>query len=540
MDLRRQIAFFRAWLPLIVGVTLAAGAVGFVFSAVQHKVYEAQATLIVGQSLSSANPDYNQLLVSQRLSSTYASVATTRPNLDAVVKKLGLNETADDLAGNVHASAALDSTLLTITAEDTDPNEAAQIANAVADQLIATSPAVQGRQTDLQSTIDSELQATEAQMKATSDQIDSLTAQSSRTAQDDLDLQTLNGQLITLRSTYATLLSYSSANASNLLSVVDPAVPDTTPVAPRTLLNTLLAMALALLATIAAVAAYERFDDRLKSIADAESATGLPTMGGVPHTRATREGESAAATTVLCRPHSLEAEAYRRIRANIGFASADQPLKSLLVTSPTRGDGRTTTAANLAVAFAQLGRKVILADADLRNPGIHIAFNLDNAHGLSSLLRDERIDLKTVIQKTDDPNLRVLTSGPLPPNPADLVGSNRMAAVARQLAADAEIVVFDGPPVEAVADAALLSTLVDGTLLLVDAGRSHKPAVLRAQETLERADARIVGSIVNHDPTRMPKESEYLGYESFEPEEPVVEAPRPRRRRAKSPAPSEQ
>ena len=217
-------------------------------SAALPKTYEAKATLIVGQSLSAVNPDYTQLLVSQNLSTTYAAVATTRPILDAVITQLGLGLTSDELLRHVQADAPLDSTLLTITAQDADPARAAAIANAMADQLIAASPAIQGRQAAFQASIDADLQATQDQITTTQAQVDSLTGLTARTPAQDADLATLEGRLVSLRSTYATLLSFSSSNVSNLLSVVEPAVAPTSPVSPRPLLNTLLAAVLGLLA----------------------------------------------------------------------------------------------------------------------------------------------------------------------------------------------------------------------------------------------------------------------------------------------------
>lgn len=167
VDLRRQLAIVRAWLPLLVASVILAAGAAFVGSNLMEKVYEAKSTLIVGQSLSAVNLEYNQLLVSQRLTATYARLATTRPILESVIKQFGLPGTADDLAKRVTAEAALDSTLLTVTARDTVPARASAIANALAEQLIAASPAIQGRQTDLQKSVDADLDATQAQIDAT-------------------------------------------------------------------------------------------------------------------------------------------------------------------------------------------------------------------------------------------------------------------------------------------------------------------------------------------------------------------------------------
>src|SRR5450756_597532 len=199
----------------------------------QQKVYQAKATLIVGQSLSAVNPDYNQLMVSQRLSTTYAAVATKRPILDSVIKELGLTQTSDELAFRVWADAPTDSTLLNLTAQDSDPARAAAIANAMAEQLIAASPAIQGRQTDLQKSIDADLKATRDQINATQAQMGSRARWAGPKPADLATLETLQSRLITLRSTYAALLSNSVGSSSNLLAVVEPAVAPTSPVSPK-------------------------------------------------------------------------------------------------------------------------------------------------------------------------------------------------------------------------------------------------------------------------------------------------------------------
>jgi non-specific protein-tyrosine kinase len=516
VDLRRQIAIVRAWLPLFVAIVLLFSAAAFVFSNLQQKVYAARATLIVGQSLSAVNPDYNQLLVSQRLSATYASVATTRPNLDAVIKELGLGMTSDELSMNVQAVAALDSTLLTITAQDTDPSRAAAIANALADQLITTSPAIQGRQTDLQKSIDADLQATQDQITANQAQAEALTALPSRTPQQDTELQTLDSQLITLRSTYATLLSFSSGNAANLLSVVEPAVAPTSPVSPRPLLNTLLAAVVGLLVAAAIVATVEHLDDRLKTAEDVQEFAGLPTLGSITRMKGKRSQAEIYRLATLLYPHSAAAEAYRTLRANIEFASVDAPIQTLLVTSSIRGEGKTVTAANLAVAFAQAGRRVLLVDADLRKPGVHIVFHLPNEHGLTTLLRSDEVGLDAVAHTTEQENLRILTTGPLPPNPAELLGSQRMSTIVERLKTGDDLLIFDSPPVQAVTDSAILSSFLDATLFVIDAGHSHRAGVRQGTEALAKAGGNVLGAVLNGQPDRIQTDYGYYGYYGYD------------------------
>jgi len=497
VDLRRQTAIVRAWLPLLVACVLLAAGAAFLLTSLQQKVYEAKATLIVGQSLSAVNPDYNQLLVSQRLSTTYAVVATTRPILESVVAELGLDSSADELRGRVVADTPQNNTLLTITARDADPARAAAIANALADKLIAASPAIQGREIEFQTSIDADLKGTQDQITATQARAEALMGLAKRTAAQDAELATLEGRLVSLRSTYATLLSYSSGTGSNLLTVVEPAVAPTSPVSPRPLLYTLLAAVVGLLVCAAIVFVIEYLDDTIKSSSDVQEVLQLPTLGVVARMKGERGRSEIYRLVTLLKPRSAAAEAYRTLRTNIEFASVDAPIRTLLVTSSIQGEGKTVTAANLAVAFAQAGHRVLFVDADLRKPGIHVIFNLPNAHGLTTLLRSDEVSLDAIAQVTEQANLRVLTTGPLPPNPAELLGSQRMRVVLDRLKAGGDLVIFDSPPLQVVTDSAILSSVVDGTLLVVDAGHSRRGVVRESREALDRAGASVLGAVVN-------------------------------------------
>ncbi len=200
----------------------------------------------------------------------------------------------------------------------------------------------------------------------------------------------------------------------------------------------------------------------------------------------------------ISNPRSPVAEAYHSLRTNLEFSSPDKPLRSLVVTSAGADEGKSTTLANLAVTMAQTGKKVILVDCDLRRPSQHEIFNVRNNSGLSDLMRDESLLTNPPLQDTPVANLKLLTSGQLPPNPSELLGSRRMDEIIAALLTRAELVLFDAPPIIAVTDAALLSAKVDGVLLIISAGKTKREHARKAQALLEKVNARLIGTVLNN------------------------------------------
>ncbi len=199
----------------------------------------------------------------------------------------------------------------------------------------------------------------------------------------------------------------------------------------------------------------------------------------------------------LTDPRSPAAEAYRTLRTNVDFSGLDRSIHALLVTSVAPVEGKSLTLANLAVAMAQGDKRTILVDADLRRPTLHTLFGLNNDKGLTSLFIDAKGPIEPALKDVKVPNLQVLTSGPLPPNPAELLGSQRMLDVIAALKQRADIILFDAPPVIAVTDAAVLGKRVDGVVLVVEAGQTRREHARRAKEQLEKLNIRIVGAVLN-------------------------------------------
>lgn len=196
-------------------------------------------------------------------------------------------------------------------------------------------------------------------------------------------------------------------------------------------------------------------------------------------------------------PKSPISEQYRTIRTNIQFSSIDQEVSTIMVTSSGPGEGKSTTVANLAVVFAQQGKSVLLVDADLRKPTVHYTFNLTNTTGLTNVLTNQ-IELSEAVKLTDVANLVVLPSGPIPPNPSELLGSRAMKAFLENAQKDYSLIMFDTPPVLAVTDAQILANQCDGTILVVSSETTEVEAAVKSKELLAAANAKVLGVVLNN------------------------------------------
>jgi capsular exopolysaccharide synthesis family protein len=224
-----------------------------------------------------------------------------------------------------------------------------------------------------------------------------------------------------------------------------------------------------------------------------------PPEGVTTPTPLSRNGRTSPSTApaplvMLSDPHAPAAEAYRSLATNLQFSSLDQPVRTVVVTSAAPGEGKSTTVANLAIALAEGGRRVIVVDADLRRPGLHALFGASNREGLTSALIGDQPQLP--LQDTAVPGVRILASGPLPPNPLEVLGSRRLDQVLALARSQADFVLVDTAPAAALADAWVLAPRLDGVLLVVSAGRTRRDLARRAKEQLERVNARILGVVL--------------------------------------------
>ncbi|MBU8854001.1 CpsD/CapB family tyrosine-protein kinase [Bacillus sp. FJAT-26377] len=207
-------------------------------------------------------------------------------------------------------------------------------------------------------------------------------------------------------------------------------------------------------------------------------------------------------------PKDPVAEQYRTIRTNIQFSNVDQDIKTIVLTSSGAEEGKSTTSSNLATVYAQQGLNVLLIDADLRKPTGHYTFRLENHIGLTNVLTRQST-LAQAVQESEIPHLSVLTSGPIPPNPSELLASAQMAELLKEMKQQFDMIIFDTPPILAVADAQILANQVDGTILVVSSGKTEKDAALKSKELLSNAQGKLLGVVLNN---RKVEEGNYYYY----------------------------
>ena len=264
------------------------------------------------------------------------------------------------------------------------------------------------------------------------------------------------------------------------------------PIRPRKRLNTLLGSVVGAMLAMGAVFTLEYLDQSITTAEDVTQAVGLPTLGSIVAFEAKDETQPVA----LRDPLSPAAESFRMLRTRLEATIEDTP-STFLIASPTAREGKSTIAANLAVVLAQGNSSVILVDSDLRRPVLHTSFGLPNDKGLSDFLREDHPDLDRYLRETEVKNLRLITSGPLPPNPSELLQSARIEALVEELKSKADLVLFDSPAILAVTDADVLGKHVDGVLLTVEAGRTEREATRIASERLATVGSNILGVVLN-------------------------------------------
>jgi len=497
MELKEYFQAMWKWWWLIGLCTLCAGIASFVVTSAMPPVYEAKVLLMSNQSANTGIMDTTALLGGQRVIETYRELLKTRPLLETVIANLDLPYSARELEKRVEVSVIPETQLLELSVEDNDAQRAAEIANEIAFTFVFQRSAEQQLQEieDHEQILVEQMQALEQAIEKTKAETEQLRTSPGLLTQEELaELQSSYSQQ---QATYANLLAgYLNIRfmKSRLLDVVvvEPAQPPTAAIRPRRMFATAIASVGGCIIACAVAFLMEYLSDTLEDADDVRDMLSLPSLGVIPFVKSWQKDGH----THIQDKDWLIAEAFRIVRTNIQFANVDCTVRTLLVTSSGPTEGKTSIVANLGAVIAKNGHKVLLVDADLRRPHLHRALGTSNSTGLTSLMLDN-VDQKSCIVETDFPNLYVLPSGPLPPNPSELLGSQRMAQLIEELQSFADVILFDTPPVLNCADAMVLASRTDGVVLVIDSRSTRREAATRALEMLRNVDARILGGILN-------------------------------------------
>lgn len=487
-----------AWL-IVLGIVVA-GVGAYLVSNNTTPVYRASSRLLIDEAPgSNAGNDYSQVLFEQRLAQTYVEILTTTPILEETIERLDLPFTAGQLRGKITVSAPQDTQIIVISVEDTDKARTAAIANTLGEVFISENQARDSlRYADPIANWQSRMTEIGDTIQSLETEINNLSGAES--AEDLAILSRLETQLNEAQIRYTEAfnnlnqLQIDQAKESSNVVPIEPATTPTIPIRPRTMTNTLLAMVVGGMIAIGIIFLIEYLDDSIKSPEQILEDTGLTTLGAIASIKA--DALPQTLVTQLA-PRDPISEAYRVVRTNLSFSAVDEGLHSILITSSSPGEGKSTTAANLAVVMAQTGKKTILVDSDLRRPVQHKIFETSNNFGLTTAVLDSESPVLQHLQDTQIPHLRIMSSGPIPPNPAELLSSQRMGQVVQQLQEEADIVIFDTPPVLTVADASILGASVSGCLLVVDTGKTRRNTFIGATERLQRTGGNIFGAVLN-------------------------------------------
>ncbi len=438
----------RSWI-VIVTATAVGTLLALVMSVLATPVYQAQAQLFVSvKSANQVGEAYSGGLYVQQRVQSYVVVIDSPAVLEPALAELGLNIPYPDLAAKVSAQSPPNTVLLDVSATDPDPDQAARIANSVAASY-----------------------ATEiARLESSSPN----TPSPSPTASPDNDGQT--------------------SDAPVQATVIKPALAGVK-IAPRTGTNVLIGLILGLFVGVAIAILRHTLDTTIKTAEEAEQAAGATVLGAVAH------DPEAQSNPLITLRDSPRAEAFRTIRTNLQYVDVDNPPKAVVITSSMPGEGKSTTACNLAIAIAQGGARVLLMEADLRRPKVAEYLQVDGSRGLTDVLVG-RMPLPRSVIRWQRGLLDLLPAGSIPPNPSELLGSRHMAAVLSQLRTRYDMIIIDAPPLLPITDAAILSTVVDGAILVARYGVTRRDQLIEAAEALNQVNSRVLGTVINFVPLR--------------------------------------
>jgi polysaccharide biosynthesis transport protein len=470
---------------LVLGIALA-------LSYRQTPLYVASTRLLVA-----GVPSGTSGFVSAPNLGTEAEVVDSVEVAEVAAKTLGVKDLSDDLLGGLSATPVSDTQVLTISYTSSDPQFAADAANAFANGYVTfkqegarsnIEPLVERLQDSRRDSLEELTKIENRLEKAEAAVNPELAARlDQQRVQIESDLNLWGQRLQAALNTEASI----SLGGGEILQ---PATAPSQPSSPDHRTNGIIGGVFGIILGLATGFARDRLDNRFRSRVDAERTLSSPVLATVPRFKTPKGGH----TIVSADPRGSASESYRTLRTNLQFLARQDQAKSFVVTSPQSNDGKTVTTANLAVALAQAGQRVAVVSADLRRPAIEKYLGLDgNGPGLSSWLQGETSSLGAIIRPSRIDNVSVIPSGPIPENPAELLTSARLRELIENLEHHFDFVLFDSVPALALADAAIVASQVDATILVIDSSSTHRPAAVHAKEELERVGGSLLGTVLN-------------------------------------------
>lgn len=497
----------RRWWWLCLVLALVAGGMAGAITARQPAMYMASAKLQVHPALISGIDSYDAIQSSQSQAESYRQSITLRPLLMQVVNVLRLPYDASVLQRHVTANTVMGTNFVTVSVSDHDPKQAADIANTIAREFMTFQSAQFTQQAGpAQQMLESQIATTRQQLAATEEQIKQLVRD------PHVSDPSIQSQLTTLGFEWsqqqdalnrllasASQIEINLAAAKNQITIAEEALPPTIPYAPRTNLAVLIAMLGGIglgLAAMGAIGYLGRMHLTERDVPVVAASPVLAMISAIPRLNA-----GSSPLYFVHQPQTKAAEAIRLLRTALTLEVAEQHLKTLAVTGPVSGEGTSTLTANLAVAFGQAGRSVVIIDANLRHPSQHHIFAAPNWRGLTALLTDPQQPWRWAAHDVA-PNVTLIPSGSTPSNPAELLSLDRFGDRLREVATDVDVVLLDTPAILTASDSMEVAAQVNGVLLVCHAGKTRVDVLRASADLLHRSRGRFVGIVLNHPARR--------------------------------------
>lgn len=515
VELQRLISVvLRRWYLLLVLMALGAGA-GYAISLRQTPAYQATTTVLVGQITQASSITREDVQLSELFAQTYADLAVRQPVMQGVVEALQLDISWQQLQERVRVTPISGTQLIEIRAEASTPRLAERIADEIAVHLLELGPERQGEdeQDFAQSFIQRQmneaqlailegqqrLDEVEREMEATTSSTRLLALQEEKAELERLIADQINN--------YVQLSGMTAQSRSpNSLTVIETAHADPDPIRPRRSINLMLGAGLGLLLGLGGSFLWEFLEDTVKGADDLAVHDGLALLGTVGRIHGRTEPGRLVASL---EPSSPVAESFRMIRNRLLMGSGEQPVSSVVITSPAPGEGKSLTAANLAVIMAHANVNTVLVDADLRQPSLHHLFQLEEEGGLAELLNGSGQNPLKLLKKTSVAGLRVLTCGDVPEGLVEQINLERVSEVLECLEQDADAVIIDAPPALLTAEAMMLANQAGGVVLVARSGKTRRRALRQTLAELRATSAHLIGCVLVDEKMRPRKGYHY-------------------------------